>query len=69
MVPAQTAFPGARLKKTSYCMYEYDIRIRYTIRGDSFFDNLAGLISDKPNKIQGCSTTGFGDNDLNCGVG
>ena len=47
----------------------YDIRIRYTIRGDSFFDNLAGLISDEPNKIQGCSTTGFGDNDLNCVVG
>ena len=45
----------------------YDIR--YTIRGDSFFANLVRLISDEPNKIQGCSTTGFGDNDLNCVVG
>ena len=49
--------------------YEYEYDIRYTIRGDSFFANLVRLISDEPNKIQGCSTTGFGDNDLNCVVG
>ena len=38
-------------------------------RGETFASNLTGLISDELNKIQGCPTTEFEDNDLNCGVG
>ena len=37
--------------------------------GESFVSNLTGLISDELNKIQGCPTTEFKDNDLNCVVG
>ena len=42
---------------------------RYTIRGDTLFTNFAELISDEPNKIEGCATTRFEDLDLNCVIG
>ena len=42
---------------------------RDEMRGESFVSNLTGLISDELNKIQGCPTTEFKDNDLNCVVG
>ena len=42
---------------------------RYTIRGDTLFINFAELISDEPNKIEGCATTRFQDLDLNCVIG
>ena len=37
--------------------------------GETFASNLTGLISDELTKIQGCPTTEFKDNDLNCVVG
>ena len=64
MVPAQTASPGARLQKTVFC-----IILSCRDRGETFASNLTGLISDELNKIQGCPTTEFKDNDLNCVVG
>jgi len=48
----------------------YNIRCRSTtMGGDSYVSNLAGLISHELNKMQGCPTTGFVGNDLNCVVG
>ena len=39
------------------------------IRGVTLFTNFAELISDEPNKIEGCATTRFEDLDLNCVIG
>ena len=41
----------------------------YTIRGYTLFTNFAELISDEPNKIEGCATTRFHDLDVNCVIG
>ena len=68
MVPAQTAYPGARLQKTVFCII-LSCRDETGQGGVSFVSNLTGLISDELNKIQGCPTTEFKDNDLNCVVG
>ena len=68
MVPAQTASPGAGLQKTVFCII-LSCRDETRQGGESFVSNLAGLISDELTKIQGCPTTEFKDNDLNCVVG
>ena len=34
-----------------------------------FLINFAELISDEPNKIEGCATTRFHDLDVNCVIG
>ena len=63
------SFSRSETRKNAVLSVGYTNTNTNTIRGDSFFTNLVRLISDEPNKIQGCSTTGFGDNDLNCVVG
>ena len=65
VVPAQTASPGARLQKTVFCII---LSCRDGM-GETFASNLTGRISDELTKIQGCPTTEFKDNDLNCVVG
>ena len=72
MAKSQTGLPGQRPKKTQNVRFG-DILPLYTttttIRGDTLFTNFAELISDEPNKIEGCATTRFEDLDLNCVIG
>ena len=50
------SFWGYTIDKGVYAFYQ-------------FFTNFAKLISDEPNKIEGCATTRFEDLDLNCVIG
>ena len=64
-------FARTEAQKNAKCSFwGYTIYyILYTIRGDTLFTNFAELISDEPNKIEGCATTRFHDLDLDCVIG
>ena len=53
-------FARTEAQKNAKCSFwGYTTSTTTTIRGDTLFTNFAELISDEPNKIEGCATTRF----------